>query len=175
MKSHNWKLEEVDGGLVGMCAFWTCADCGGSGGGRFAWSHAERDETGLTYNNGKLRQAFVAGFGYAEVGLSDGLDCDAVKLAVAHGIELQAERDAAELERMQPVKLPLATQVNLAVEVTDCTIRFLLFDAPVASLGSYEAVDHEEALVLAKLVRDFGNYAVNAYQEDHKYDKMGDY
>lgn len=31
-KHHNWTIEEVDGGNLGIGEFWICYDCGASGG-----------------------------------------------------------------------------------------------------------------------------------------------
>lgn len=32
MKNHVWREEEADGGPIGSCTFWVCANCGISGG-----------------------------------------------------------------------------------------------------------------------------------------------
>ena len=69
MKKHNWQVEQIDGGHLGVSDFWKCHDCGASGGPTWA----------IRGNEGPPAwEPFLAGEG-RRLKLPNPEDCDDVK------------------------------------------------------------------------------------------------
>jgi len=71
MKPHNWVIEEIDGGSLGVNGVWVCSECGASGGPE--WPGQDKISDWIFLADGKNLVS----------GLQLPLDCDEAKAVIA--------------------------------------------------------------------------------------------
>jgi hypothetical protein len=104
MKKHDWRIEEVDGGPVGIGRFWKCVGCGASGGPVGMWDGDDEKP---------VWPPFLSGFGPGNP-LSE--DCEIAVGQIERLLRDRRVKEAAEEARRAEIKRARRSKKKLLAE-----------------------------------------------------------